>query len=107
MKKTKMIIGISLMVQSLAFFILFRIYWGKKKSLAKTFAAFAAAGGVVGAYCLISEFRGLKCCQNLDDEEIDEDFADLDVCEDDILCSFDEAEEDSFDTENEADKTAE
>lgn len=93
MKKTKMIIGITLMVQSITFFILFLIYWGKKKNLAKTFAAFAAAGGVVGAYCLISELKGRKCCTAFDDEGIDEDFADLDVCEDDILCSFDEGDD--------------
>lgn len=104
MKKTKLIIGISLMVQSIAFFILFLVYWGKKKSLAKTFAAFAAAGGVVGAFCIVSEIKGLKCCQDIEDEEIDEDFADLDVCEDDILCSFDD-EDDDLDDSNE--KTAE
>jgi len=95
MKKTKMIIGIMLMVQSITFFILFLIYWGKKKNLAKTFAAFAAAGGVVGAYCLVSELKSLKCCDSFDDEDIDEDFADLDVCEDDILCSFDDTADDT------------
>lgn len=97
MKKTKMIIGISLLVQSLAFFILFLIYWGKKKNLAKTFAAFAAAGGVVGAYCLVSELKCRKHIGEYDDEDIDEDFADLDVCEDDILCSFDDGDNDSAD----------
>lgn len=91
MKKAKMIIGITLTVQAIACFILFLIYWGKKKSLAKAFAAFAAVGGVVGAYCLISELKG-KCCADDDEEEIDDDFADLDVCEDDIVCSFDEGE---------------
>jgi hypothetical protein len=94
MKKTKMIVGISLMVQSITFFILFLIYWNKKKNLAKTFAAFSAAGGVVGAYCLISEMKRCRCCK-VDEDDIDEDFADLDVCEDDILCSFDEGEEKS------------
>lgn len=93
MKKTKMIIGISLVVQSIAFFILFLIYWNKKKSLAKTFAAFSAAGGVVGAYCLVSELRKKNCCSKIDEDDIDEDFADLDVCEDEILCSFDESED--------------
>ncbi|HOJ47448.1 MAG TPA: hypothetical protein PLD48_01080 [Bacillota bacterium] len=92
MKKTKMIIGISLLVQSLTFFILFLIYWNKKRSLAKTFAAFSAAGGVVGAICLISEMKNKKCC-SVEEDEIDEDFADLDVCEDDIVCSFDESDE--------------
>lgn len=91
MKKTKTVIGISLLVQSLAFFILFLIYWSKKKSLAKTFAAFSAAGGVIGAYCLVSELKTNKHCE-IDDNDIDEDFADLDVCEDDIICSFDDEE---------------
>ncbi len=93
MKKTKMIIGISLLVQSLTFFILFLIYWGKKKSLAKTFVAFSTAGGIVGAYCLISELKCRRHIGEYDDEDIDEDFADLDVCEDDIICSFDEDED--------------
>lgn len=91
MKKTKMIIGISLIVQSITFFILFLIYWNKKRSLAKTFAAFSAAGGIVGAFCLVSELKNKKCC-SVEEDEIDEDFADLDVCEDDIVCSFDEGE---------------
>ncbi|HBR31914.1 MAG: hypothetical protein PHD46_01535 [Eubacteriales bacterium] len=99
MKKTKVIIGISLMVQSITFFILFLIYWGRKRSLAKTFAAFSAAGGLVGAFCLISELKVSKCCTSFDDEDIDEDFADLDVCEDDILCSFDESETEEKATE--------
>lgn len=88
MKKTKLIIGISLAAQSLTFFILFLIYWGKKKSLAKTFAAFAAAGGIVGALCLLSEFKELRQATDFYDDDYDEDFADLDVCEDDIMCSF-------------------
>jgi hypothetical protein len=92
MKKTKMIIGISLIVQSITFFILFLIYWNKKRSLAKTFAAFSAAGGAVGAFCLISELKNRKCCR-VDEDDIDEDFADLDVCEDEILCSFDESDD--------------
>lgn len=93
MKKTKMIIGISLIVQSITFFILFLIYWNKKRSLAKTFAAFSAAGGVVGAICLVSELKKKNCCNKVDEEDIDEDFADLDVCEDEILCSFDESDD--------------
>lgn len=106
MKKTKMIIGISLVVQSLTFFILFLIYWKKRRSLAKTFAAFAAAGGVVGAYCLVSELRLKNCCE-LDEEDIDEDFADLDVCEDDIICSFDEDEDDDVEEDIAEDNSAE
>ena len=92
MKKMKTVIGIALMVKAFAFLALFIIYWSRKRSLAKAFAAFAAVSGVAGAYCLISE---LRCCRSIgefDEDDIDEDFADLDVCEDDILCSFDEEE---------------
>ena len=45
MKNTKLFVGISLMVQSVAFLVLALIFWGKKKSLAKAFAAVSAAGG--------------------------------------------------------------
>ena len=92
MKKAKLIVGITMVAQAISFFILFLVYWNKKKSLAKTFAAFAAAGGVVGAYCLVTA----GCCKNKelfdedDYDDFDEDFEDLDVCEDDLLCSFDE-----------------
>ena len=49
MKNTKLFVGISLMVQSVAFLVLALVFWGKKKSLAKAFAAVSAAGGVAGA----------------------------------------------------------
>lgn len=52
MKNTKLFVGISLMVQSVAFLVLALVFWGKKKSLAKAFAAVSAAGGVAGAFCL-------------------------------------------------------
>ncbi len=98
MRKTKTILGISLLVQSLSFFILFIIYWGKRKSLAKTFIAFSAAGGLAGGYLLVSDLLCKKSDLEFDDEEIDEDFADLDVLEDDIVCSFDD-EDDDFEEE--------
>lgn len=97
MKKFRPILGISLCVQSLTFFILFLVYLDKKKSLAKAFAAIGAAGGVAGAWLLIKEAKSRKqviCDDCFDDFE--DDFDDFDVCEDDILCSFEgEAEEEA------------
>ena len=54
MKNTKLFVGISLMAQSVAFLVLALIFWGKKKSLAKAFAAVSAAGGVASAFCLVA-----------------------------------------------------
>ncbi|MBQ3230493.1 MAG: hypothetical protein IJO64_03165 [Clostridia bacterium] len=97
MKKLRPILGISLIVQSITFFVLFLINLEKKKNLAKTFAAFSALGGVAGTALLVAEFRErrkLKAAEEEDyyDEFLD-DFDDLDISEDDILCSFEGASE--------------
>ena len=77
MKNTKLFVGISLMVQSVAFLVLALVFWGKKKSLAKAFAAVSAAGGVAGAIekCIrayypdtplqIDHVEGLEDCRKM------------------------------------------
>ena len=52
MKNTKLFVGISLMVQSVAFLVLALVFWGKKKSLAKAFAAVSAAAASATASTL-------------------------------------------------------
>lgn len=99
MKKFRPILGISLCIQSLTFFILALINIEKKKALAATFAALGAAGGAVGGVLLYNEIKERKADDEFDPddylESFDDDFDDLDICEDDILCSFeDEGEKD-------------
>lgn len=98
MKKFRPILGISLLVQSITFLVLFLINLEKKKSLAKTFAVFSALGGAAGAALLVAELRDRKKLGvDEDDDYYDEfldDFDDLEISEDDILCSFEGASED-------------
>ncbi|MDL2287228.1 hypothetical protein LJB90_01515 [Eubacteriales bacterium OttesenSCG-928-G02] len=90
MKKTKFYIGIALTVQAVTCFILFLIFIGKKKSLAQAFAAIAAAGGIAGAFLLITskdEYCS-SCCDDYD--EYYNDFEDEDLIDDEIFCDFEE-----------------
>ena len=102
MKKLRPILAVSLLVQSLTFFVL---NIEKKKNLAKAFAAIGVAGGAAGAYLLATKLKSRKyCCEAGDCDDFDEfdDLDDLDVCEDDILCSFEDenAEKAEESTEN-------
>lgn len=94
MKKFRPILGISLCIQSLTFFILALINIEKKKALAATFAVLGAAGGAVGGVLLYNEIKERKSEDDFDPddylESFDDDFDDLDICEDDILCSFED-----------------
>lgn len=92
MKKTKFFIGIALTVQAITFFILFLIYWGKKKSLAKAFAGIAAAGGIAGAFFLITSRDGSCSCSYDEDYDdyYDDDFDDEDLIDDEIFCDFED-----------------
>ena len=94
MKKAKFIIGISLIAQSVAFIVLFFILWGKKKSLAKTFAAISLAGGVAGTLFLLSDAKDKKalCCCDNDFCEYDEDDEFDFFDDDDLTCSFEDEE---------------
>ena len=112
MKKFRPILGISLCIQSLTFFILALINIEKKKALAATFAALGAAGGAVGGVLLYNEIKERKADDEFDPddylESFDDDFDDLDICEDDILCSFeDEGEKKEAGAENAAEESAE
>lgn len=56
-KKSKLYIGISLIVQAVSFLILFFSFRNKKKSLAATFFVTALTGGIIGGLCLYSHSR--------------------------------------------------
>lgn len=98
MKNIKPILGISLIVQSLTFFVLALVNVEKKKNLAKAFAVMSAVSGLSGGALLYAEYSNRKKLIEAEDDmfedfdEFLEDYDDIDVCEDDILCSFENAE---------------
>lgn len=53
LKKSKLVVAVTLLVQSITFFALFCILWAKKKSLAGAFLAVSALGGAGGAYLVM------------------------------------------------------
>ncbi|MBQ7160873.1 MAG: hypothetical protein IJR90_04105 [Clostridia bacterium] len=53
-KRTKFFIGVSLLAQSISFFVVFIVLAVKKKSLWKTFFAAGLIGGTVGAVLTVS-----------------------------------------------------
>ena len=94
MKKLKPILGISLLVQSVTFFVLCMVNLEKKKNLAKAFGLFSVLGGAAGAYLLVSEYKNRKAALSDDfsDDYFDEIFDEYDendmIEEDDIDCAF-------------------
>lgn len=99
MKKLKPILGISLLVQSVTFFILCLVNVEKRKNLARTFGVFGAIGGVAGAALLISEYKTRKKLREAEDEEFYDEFDEfydelsdeLDVADEEILCTFEDS----------------
>ena len=93
-KKTKLIAGISLLVQSATCIVLFFTYLGKKKKTANTFLGVGLLAAIVGAFLLIWE----KEEENLSlldvDDWDDEDF--FGEYDDDIDCVI-EGEDDTAD----------
>lgn len=96
MKKLRPILGISLLVQSVTFFVLSILNIEKKKNLAAAFGIFGAIGGAAGAALLYTEYKDRKNADALDEDFFDEfdefidDFDEFDdgVGEDEILCTF-------------------
>ncbi len=95
MKNKKQVFGIAFVAQALTCLVLSIILWNKNKVLARTFAVVSALGGVAGTYFLLSDRvqKKLASCFS-DGEELEDDFEDFDVCEDDILCTFEGEDED-------------
>ncbi|MBE6642219.1 MAG: hypothetical protein E7615_01040 [Ruminococcaceae bacterium] len=59
-KKTLLYAGISLIVQSVSMAVLFFLLLPKKKSLANTFLAMSAIGGIAGGICLYKHAKKVK-----------------------------------------------
>ena len=91
-KKTKFIAGICLIIQAVAFFLLFLIYMNKKRSLANAFAAVAAVGGVAGAALLFSAKEEAKKHSEAIEDSPEEDDFEAAFDEDDIFCAFEDGE---------------
>ena len=102
MKKIRPILGISLLVQSITFLVLCLINLEKKKNLAKVFGVFSALGGISGVALLVYEYRSRKKAKLAEEDLYDEfyedfdEFDDFDVSEDDLLCSFEDAQPESI-----------
>jgi len=63
-KKYRFHVGLTLLVQSASFIILFFMLYRKKKSLANTFLALSAIGGITGAYLVLKEAkREVEACE--------------------------------------------
>ena len=93
-EKVCFISGIALVVQSLAFAVLSMVLWGKKRSLAKSFAAAAAAGGVTGALLLVFGKKKCDCRDEECGEGEDEDLFGDSLDEEDVFCNFENEDED-------------
>ena len=89
-KKSKFYIGLALIAQSAMFIAFFFALWRKKKSLAGTFLAIGAAGGIGGAYLVYKNAKELQreqkilsamdaFCEDSEDYVFDDDWVDLRV----------------------------
>lgn len=95
-KKTKLYIGISLMIQAISFIALFIMLYTKKRSYSSAFLVLGVLGGAVGAYLLylqkleddleyednFDEFLRRK--YDINDNFDDTDFETVDKPEDDM-----------------------
>lgn len=110
-KKTKLYVGVSLLVQAVTSVVMFFILLGKKKSIAGAFLALAAVSGAAGGYllydCKKDEDLSFGCLDCDCDDDCDCCDCDCDCdCEDDMdldgeLFSRDEESgEDADDTAN-------
>ncbi len=110
MKNKKQVFGIAFVAQAVGCFLLSIIFWNRNKGLAKAFGFVSVFGIAAGTYFLLSDgvHRKLASCL-CDTDETDDDFEDFDVCEDDILCTFegDSAEEPAENDEAPAEGSAE
>lgn len=76
-KKSKLPLAVTLLVQSITFFILFCILWGKKKSIASAFLAVSAMSGFASGYLIAEMKKEISETSVEFDDEFDLDEADL------------------------------
>ena len=87
-KKTKFYLGLALLAQSAMFVAFFFALWRKKRSLASTFLAIGAAGGLSGAYLVYRNAKEMEreqkilsamdaFCEDCEDFVFDDNWVDL------------------------------
>ena len=81
-KKTKLFVGVSLLVQAVSAMFMFFILIGKKKSISGAFMALATVCGVAGAYLLSDCKKDEELFFGCLDCEEDYDCCDCDCCAD-------------------------
>ena len=96
LKKTKLIAGIALVVQSITCIVLFFVYLGKKKKTANTFLGVGVLSAIAGAFLLIweKEEENLSLLGDEDWEDCEDLFDDYRV--DDIDCVISDNNEDEI-----------
>lgn len=82
-KKTKLYVGVSLIVQAVTSLVMFFILLGKKKSIAGAFLALAAVSGAAGGYLIYDckkdtglDYECMDCdcdCDDCDGDDLDLD----------------------------------
>ena len=85
-KKTKLIVGVSLLVQAVTSVVMFFILLGKKKSIAGAFLALAAVSGAAGGYLLYDCKKDEDLTFGCLDCDCEDDCCDCecDCCDDDV-----------------------
>lgn len=96
-KKSKLYIGITLVIQAISFITLFIMLYSKKSKYATAFLTLGIIGGAVGAYLLYM--------QKLEDDiAYEDDFGDFLKREYDVDENFDDADFDTVDEPNDDNK---
>ena len=109
MKKSRLIIALSLMVQSVTFFVLFFVYADRKKNLSRVFLGCGAASFLGGSFLLFKELKAKRALKKLQLEDpcygCEEDCSNCPEAlfeeDDNLNCSFvdDDAQELKIDEE--------
>ena len=96
LKKTKLIAGIALIIQSITCIVLFFTYMGKKKKTANACLGIGVISAIIGAFLLIweKEEENLSLLSDEDWDDCEDLFDDYRV--DDIDCVISDSEEDAI-----------
>ena len=104
----KLTAGIALLVQSLTFIVVFLLLYKKKKSIAGTFLAIGAVGGIAGCVILMKEMKSKVAAKDraaMDAFSFDED-DDVLFDSDDFCFSDHDCDEVVSDTKNDGEDVA-
>ena len=97
MRKPKMIIGISLIVQAITMFVLFLSFMNKnKKQLAGTFLTVGVIGGAVGLWMLYLEYLETENQRHIDAMDACHDCDSDSCCDCSLYDGFEEFDDDEI-----------